>query len=63
MHGVVLQHISQVVWFKQIVNRDDFDVFEILYCRAKHHASNTAKPIDTDFDCHIFNSLDKKIEP
>jgi hypothetical protein len=52
MHGVMLQHVCQIVGFKQIIDSYDFNVWKILYRRAKYHSSNAAKPIDTDLDCH-----------
>ena len=52
MHGVVAQHVSQVVGFKQVVNAYDLDVLEIFHGRAEHHAPNSTKPIDTNFNCH-----------
>ena len=54
MHGVVLQHVSQVVRFEQVVDGNDLDVFEIFGDSAEHHASDTPKPIDTHFNCHDF---------
>ncbi len=53
MHGVVAQHVSQVVGFKQVVNAYDLDVLEIFHGCAEHHAANSTKPIDTNFDCHV----------
>ena len=53
MHGIVRQHIGEVIRLEQVVNRNDLDVFEILYCCAEHHTSNAAKAIDTDFNSHF----------
>ena len=53
MHGVVLQHVSQVFGLQQVIDGDDFDVFEVLRYGAEYHAADTAKTIDTDFNCHV----------
>src|SRR3989344_9253978 len=52
MHRVVLQNISQIVWFQQVVDGDDLDVFEIFRDRAEHHTTDTAETVNTDFDSH-----------
>jgi hypothetical protein len=35
MHRVVLQHVREVVGLEQVIDADDFDVAEILQCRAQ----------------------------
>ena len=54
VHRVILQHVSQVVGLEQVVDRNDFDVFEFGFLRdgAKHHAADAAKSVDTDANGH-----------
>ena len=59
----MLQHVRQIVGLKQIIDSDDFNVRKILYCRTEYHSSDAAKTIDTDFDCHFLDSLDRKMKP
>ena len=51
MHGIVLQHVSEVVSRAQIVDADDFDFREVQAC-TEDHTADTAKTIDTNFDRH-----------
>jgi len=53
VHAVVLQHIGQVLGLQQVVDGNDFDVREVLDCRAQHVASNAAKAVDADLDSHM----------
>ena len=53
MHGVVLEHIGQIGRFKQIVDRNDFDFRKVFDCGAEHHASDTAKSVDTYTNRHL----------
>ena len=61
MHGVVLQHVGQVVGLEQVVDGDDLDVLEVLRDSAEHHAADAAKTVDTDFDCHCLSLLKVKL--
>jgi hypothetical protein len=54
MHGVVLQHVGQVVGLQQVVDADHFDTGEILGDGAESHATDTTKTIDANFDSHAF---------
>ncbi len=60
VHGVVLEHISQIVRIQQIVDSHDFNFGEVLHSGAKHHTADAAEAIDADFDCHLFLLLSKK---
>ncbi len=51
MHGIVLQHVSEVVSRAQIVDADNFDFREVQAC-TEDHTADTAKTIDTNFDRH-----------
>src|SRR3546814_3486262 len=54
VHGVVLQHVGQVVRFQQVVDGDDLDVAaEILHRRAQHVAPDAAETVDTNLDRHV----------
>jgi len=53
VHGIVLQHVGQVIGVQQVVDADHFDVREILGDGAESHAADAAKTIDTDFQSHI----------
>jgi len=52
MHTVVLEHVSQIVGFEQVVDADDFNVVEVLHRCTKHHAADTPESVDTYFDGH-----------
>jgi hypothetical protein len=52
VHGVVLQHVGQVVGFQQVVDGDHFDAREILGDGAESHATDTTETIDANFDSH-----------
>jgi len=54
VHGVVLEHVSQIVGIQQVVDTHDLDVVsEILRDRAEGHAADTAKTVNAYFDSHI----------
>jgi hypothetical protein len=57
MHGIVLQHVGQVVGFQQVVDADHFDVRELLGDGAESHAADTAKTVDANLDSHVSISL------
>ena len=52
MHGIILQHISQVVGGAQIVDAHNLDL-GVIQAGAEHHAADTAKTIDANFDAHV----------
>ena len=61
MHGIKLQHVSHIIWFEQVVDADDLDVFEILNSSAENHSADAAKTVDAYFDSHDFiSSVNKK---
>src|SRR5690606_30863894 len=51
-HGVVAQHVGQVVRLEQVVDGDDLDVTEILDRRTQDVAADAAEPVDAYLDCH-----------
>ena len=51
VHGVILQHIRQILGGAQIVDADDLDL-RVIDSGAEHHAADAAKPIDANFDAH-----------
>ena len=53
VHGVVLQHVSEVVSGAQVVDADDLDLGEVDAC-AEDHTADASKTIDTNFDRHTF---------
>jgi len=55
MHGIVLQHVGQVFRIEQVVDGNDLDVFEVLADSTEHHTADTAKTVNTNFDCHSFS--------
>ena len=57
MHGVVLQHVGQIVGLQQVVDADHFDPGEILGDGAKRHATDAAETVDANFDSHVNNLL------
>ena len=54
MHGVILEHVSQIVGGAQIIDAYDLDVL-VIRCRTEYHTADSAKTIDTNFNSH--NSL------
>src|SRR5690606_41083685 len=54
VHGVVLQHVGQVVRVQQVVDGDDLDVVaEVLHRRTQHVAPDAAETVDTNLDRHV----------
>src|SRR4030042_5037227 len=51
VHGVVLQHVSQIVGVEQVVDRHDLDAGKVLRHSAEHHAAEAAKTGNTNFTC------------
>ena len=56
VHGVILQHIGQVVGGAQIVDAHDLDL-GMVHAGAENHAANAAKTVNTYFDAHWYHSL------
>ena len=52
MHGIILQHVSQVVGGAQIVDAHDLDL-GVVQAGPKDHAANAAKAIDANFNAHV----------
>jgi hypothetical protein len=53
VHGVVLEHIGQIVGLQQVVDADHLDILEILRRGAEHHAADAAESVDTYLDGHV----------
>ena len=51
VHGVIFQHIGQIVSGTQIVDAHDLDL-GVVHAAAHDHTADTAETIDTDFDAH-----------
>ena len=58
MHGVILQHVGQVIGGAQIVDAHDLDL-GVIDAGAEDHTANAAKTIDTNFDAHKKGLLSK----
>src|SRR5690606_38700350 len=57
VHGVVAQHVGQVVRLEQVVDADDLDVLaEVEDGRAEHVAADAAEAIDAYLDRHAGGS-------
>ena len=55
VHGVILEHVSHVIYGKKVVDSYYFDV--VTFGRsAEYEATDTAEAVDTDF-CHFVNTL------
>ena len=53
MHGIVLEHVGQIICFQQIVDTDYFDIAEVLGDGTEGHTTDTAKTVNTDFNRHV----------
>ena len=54
VHGVILEHIGQVIRIAEVVDADDLNV-RMLDGAAHDHASDAAEAVDADFDvAHSF---------
>ena len=56
MHGVILQHVCQIIGGAQIVDADDLDL-GVVDAGAEDHAANAAKTVNTNFDAHNYKKL------
>ena len=52
MHGVILQHVGHVIYWKQVVDTNNYYVILVsLFERStENKATNTAKSVNTDFN-------------
>ena len=55
VHGIELQHIRQIIGGAEIIDAHDLDV-GVIHAAAHDHTTDTAKPIDTDFNTHKTSS-------
>ena len=54
VHGIVLQHVSEVVGIEQVIDAHDLDVVrEVLNSRAENHAADAAEAVDANLDSHF----------
>ena len=51
VHGVILQHIGQILGRAQVVDAHDLDL-GVVQAGPKDHAANAAKAIDANFNAH-----------
>ena len=51
VHGVILEHVGQVVGRAKVVDADDLD-FGVVQAGTEDHTANAAKTVDTNFDGH-----------
>ena len=51
VHGVILQHVSQVISGAQVVDANDLD-FGMVQAGAEDHTADTTEAIDANFDRH-----------
>ena len=56
VHSIILQHIGQVISGAQVVDADNLDL-GVIQAGAEHHAADTAKTIDANFDAHVNDSF------
>ncbi len=58
VHGVVLEHVRQIVRLQQIVDGHDFDVVaEVQHRRAQDVTPDATETVDTNLDCHVLKLL------
>jgi len=58
VHGVVLEHVRQVIRLQQIVDGHDFDVVaEVQHRRAQDVTPDATETVDTNLDCHVLKLL------
>ena len=54
VHGIILQHVGEVVNVEKVVDTDNGDVLgEVFHSGAEDHAADTAETIDTEFKSHF----------
>ena len=54
VHGVVLEHVREVVGVEEVIDADDLDVLrEVIDRRAENHAADAAEAVNTNLDCHF----------
>ena len=55
MHGIILEHVREVIGIEEVVDSDHFDIVrEVLYRRAENHAANAAEAVDTNLNSHFY---------
>ena len=55
VHGVVLEHVGEVVNVEKVVDTDNLDVVcEVFHGGAEHHTADAAETIDTEFESHYW---------
>ncbi len=55
VHGVVLQHVSEVVNVEKVVDTDNLNVLgEVFHSSAEDHTADAAETIDTEFESHYW---------
>ena len=55
VHGVVLQHVGQILSGAQVIDADDLDL-RVVQAGAENHAADTAKTVNTNFNAHKITS-------
>ncbi len=55
MHGVVLQHIGEVIRLQQVVDGDHFEAREVLGDGTEGHAADAAEAVNTYFNRHAYS--------
>src|SRR5574344_2019386 len=53
VHGIVLQHVREVLGVEEVVDADDLDVAEIVNRSAENHAADAAETVDANLDSHF----------
>ena len=54
VHGIVLQHVGEVVGIEQVIDAHDLDVVrEVFNSRAENHAADAAEAVDANLDSHF----------
>ena len=54
VHGIVLQHVREVIGIEEVVDADHFDVVrEVLDRRAENHAADTAEAVYANLNSHF----------
>ncbi len=54
VHGIVLEHVGQVVRVKQVIDANNLHVLEFPGDGAKRHATDTAEAVDSHFNRHMY---------
>jgi hypothetical protein len=55
VHGVILQHVSEIVDVEEVVDTDNLNVLgEVFHSSAEDHTADAAETIDTEFESHYW---------